>query len=49
MSLNPATPESAIEYVLDRLDLVLVMTVNPGFGGQTFIPAMVEKIRRLGR
>ena len=47
VSLNPSTPESAIEYVLDRLDLVLVMTVNPGFGGQAFIPAVVEKVRRL--
>jgi ribulose-phosphate 3-epimerase len=47
VSLNPHTPESAIEYVLDRLDLILVMTVNPGFGGQAFIPAMTEKIRRL--
>jgi ribulose-phosphate 3-epimerase len=47
VSLNPSTPESAIEYVLDRLDLVLLMTVNPGFGGQAFIPAMVEKIRRV--
>ncbi len=47
VSLNPATPESVIEYVLDRLDLILVMTVNPGFGGQAFIPAMVEKIRRI--
>jgi ribulose-phosphate 3-epimerase len=46
-SLCPATPASAIEHVLDRLDLVLVMTVNPGFGGQAFIPAMCEKIRRL--
>ena len=46
-SLNPATPESVLEYVLDRLDLVLVMTVNPGFGGQEFIPAQLEKIRRL--
>jgi ribulose-phosphate 3-epimerase len=45
--LNPATPETAIEYVLDRIDLVLVMSVNPGFGGQKFIPAVVEKIRRL--
>ena len=47
VALNPATPESAIEYVLDRLDLILVMTVNPGFGGQTFIPAMVDKIARV--
>ncbi len=47
VSLNPGTPESVIEYVLDRLDLILVMTVNPGFGGQAFIPAMVEKIRRI--
>src|ERR687896_2201137 len=46
-SLCPATPESAVEHVLDRLDLILVMTVNPGFGGQAFIPAMGEKIRRL--
>jgi len=45
--LNPATPETAVEYVLDRIDLVLVMSVNPGFGGQKFIPAMVDKIRRL--
>ena len=47
VSLNPSTPESAIEYVLDRLDLILLMTVNPGFGGQAFIPAMLEKIRRI--
>jgi ribulose-phosphate 3-epimerase len=47
VSLNPHTPESAIRYVLDRLDLVLVMTVNPGFGGQAFIPAMTEKIARV--
>ncbi len=44
VSLCPSTPERAIEYVLDRLDLVLVMTVNPGFGGQAFIPAMADKI-----
>ncbi len=47
VALNPATSESAIEHVLDRLDLVCVMTVNPGFGGQAFIPAMVEKVRRI--
>jgi ribulose-phosphate 3-epimerase len=47
VSLTPQTPESAIQYVLDRLDLVLVMTVNPGFGGQAFIPAMVDKVRRV--
>ena len=46
-SICPATPPSAVEHVLDKLDLVLVMTVNPGFGGQTFIPAMLEKISRL--
>ena len=44
VSLTPQTPESAIAYVLDRVDLILVMTVNPGFGGQAFIPAMVDKI-----
>jgi ribulose-phosphate 3-epimerase len=47
VSLNPSTPESAVEYVLHHVDLVLVMTVNPGYGGQRFIPAMLEKIRRL--
>ena len=47
VSLTPQTPESAIEYVLDQLDLILVMTVNPGFGGQAFIPGMVEKMRRI--
>ena len=47
VSLNPGTPESAIEYVLDKLDLILVMAVNPGFGGQSFIPAQLEKIRRI--
>jgi ribulose-phosphate 3-epimerase len=45
--LNPATPESAIEYVLDHVDLVLVMTVNPGFGGQKFLSSQLEKIRRI--
>ncbi|MFK8033375.1 MAG: ribulose-phosphate 3-epimerase [Hyphomicrobiales bacterium] len=47
VSLNPGTPESVLEYVLDRLDLILVMSVNPGFGGQAFIPSVVEKIRRI--
>ncbi len=47
VSLNPATPEDSIAYVLDRLDLVLLMTVNPGFGGQAFIPSVVEKIARV--
>ncbi|QKD05270.1 ribulose-phosphate 3-epimerase [Mesorhizobium loti] len=47
VSLNPATPENVIEYVLDRLDLVLLMTVNPGFGGQAFIPSIVDKVRRV--
>lgn len=47
VALNPATPVSKIEHVLDRLDLILVMTVNPGFGGQSFIPAMAEKIRQV--
>lgn len=47
VAINPGTPESAVEYVLDKIDLIVVMTVNPGFGGQAFIPAMVEKIRRL--
>ena len=47
VSLNPATPENVIEYVLDRLDLILLMTVNPGFAGQAFIPSVVEKIARI--
>jgi ribulose-phosphate 3-epimerase len=47
VALNPGTPVGAIEAVLDELDLILVMTVNPGFGGQRFIEASVEKIRRV--
>ncbi|MBR0995335.1 ribulose-phosphate 3-epimerase [Bradyrhizobium japonicum] len=47
VSLCPSTPESAIEYVLDRLDLVLVMTVNPGFGGQSFLQSQLAKIERI--
>jgi ribulose-phosphate 3-epimerase len=47
VSLTPSTPESVIEHVLDKVDLVLVMTVNPGFGGQEFIRAQVDKVRRI--
>lgn len=47
VALNPATPLSALDYVLEDLDMVLIMTVNPGFGGQSYIPAMTEKIRTL--
>lgn len=47
VSLNPGTSETVIEPVLDRLDLILVMSVNPGFGGQVFIPSQLEKIRRI--
>jgi ribulose-phosphate 3-epimerase len=47
VSLNPATPLEVIEYVLGDLDMVLVMSVNPGFGGQAFIPEVVPKIERL--
>lgn len=47
VSLNPGTPASVIEHVLDRLDLILLMTVNPGFGGQAFIPSVLDKIRQI--
>ena len=47
VSLNPHTPADVIRHVLDRLDLVLVMTVNPGFGGQSFIAPMLDKIATL--
>ena len=47
VALNPATPASAVEYVLDRIDLICVMTVNPGFGGQSFIKSQVDKVRQL--
>jgi ribulose-phosphate 3-epimerase len=47
VALNPSTPPEGLQYVLDDLDLVLVMSVNPGFGGQSFIPTAYEKIRRL--
>lgn len=47
ISLNPGTPESVVEYVLDSVDLILVMSVNPGFGGQKFISTALDKLRRL--
>ncbi len=47
VSLNPATSEDVVRYVLDKTDLILVMSVNPGFGGQSFIPSALDKIRRL--
>lgn len=47
VALNPGTPEHVVEYVLDMVDLILVMSVNPGFGGQKFIPGVVEKCRKL--
>ena len=45
--INPGTPVSALEYAIDRVDLILLMTVNPGFGGQAFIPEMVDKVARV--
>lgn len=47
VSLNPSTHESVLEYVLDKLDMVLVMSINPGFGGQKFIENSLEKIKRI--
>ena len=47
VSLNPATPLEEIEYVLEDLDMVLIMSVNPGFGGQKFIPGVLPKIKKL--
>jgi ribulose-phosphate 3-epimerase len=47
VALNPATPENVLEYVLDKIDMVLVMTVNPGFGGQRFIEGMTGKIAKI--
>jgi ribulose-phosphate 3-epimerase len=47
VALNPSTPPEVLQYVLDDLDLVLVMSVNPGFGGQSFIPTAYQKIRRV--
>ncbi|SCA55755.1 D-ribulose-5-phosphate 3-epimerase [Candidatus Terasakiella magnetica] len=47
VSLNPATPVNTVKYVLDEIDMILVMSVNPGFGGQKFITSQLEKIKRL--
>jgi ribulose-phosphate 3-epimerase len=47
VSLNPGTPATSVEYVIELVDLILVMSVNPGFGGQKFIPAVIDKISRL--
>jgi ribulose-phosphate 3-epimerase len=47
VSLNPATPLSSLDYILPDLDMVLIMSVNPGFGGQSFIPSALDKIRQL--
>lgn len=47
VALNPATPLNCLDYVMDKVDMVLIMTVNPGFGGQTFIGSSLEKIRAL--
>ena len=47
--LNPATPLSCLEYVMDKLDVILLMSVNPGFGGQSFIPGTLDKLRQVRR
>lgn len=47
LSLNPATSLNCLDYVLDKLDIILVMSVNPGFGGQSFIPSALEKIKNI--
>ncbi len=47
LALNPATPLSVLDYVMDKLDFILLMSVNPGFGGQSFIPAVYEKITQV--
>jgi ribulose-phosphate 3-epimerase len=49
VSITPSTPESAIDYVIDKIDLVLVMTVNPGFGGQAFLASQLPKIKAIRR
>jgi ribulose-phosphate 3-epimerase len=45
--MNPGTPASSIEHVIDMVDLILVMSVNPGFGGQKFIPSALDKVREI--
>ena len=47
VSLNPSTPERVLEFVIDKVDLILVMSVNPGFGGQSFITSQIDKVRRI--
>jgi ribulose-phosphate 3-epimerase len=47
VSLNPATPPEVLSYVLDKIDLILVMSVNPGFGGQQFIPSSLDKLKQI--
>lgn len=47
--LNPATPLSHLDYIMDKVDLILVMSVNPGFGGQSFIPVTLDKLREIRR
>jgi ribulose-phosphate 3-epimerase len=47
VSLNPSTPEDVLRYVMDQVDLILVMSVNPGFGGQAFIPSVLPKLQKL--
>ena len=47
VALNPSTPLTGLQYILDDVYMVLIMSVNPGFGGQTFIPGMIEKIKKL--
>ena len=49
VSLNPSTPEDVLAYVLDRIDLILVMSVNPGFGGQSFIDSALRKVEQARR
>lgn len=49
VALNPSTPLESLDWILDDVSMVLVMTVNPGFGGQSFIPSMIEKVRTLRR